>query len=68
MTITMTIPDRVGEALKKKGLEYGQDATGYLKAMLFAAAHSPSGVLLKLDLPPPAVDPAQQLLPLTGDK
>lgn len=66
MTFTMTVPDRVGDALKKKGAEYDTDAIGYLKQFLFAAAHSPVGVVMKLDLPPLKEDPAQLALPLAG--
>ena len=68
MTLTMTLPDRIGQALKNKGAEFEQDAPGYLKSMLFAACQSKDGVLLKLDLPPPSVenDPAQTQLPLDG--
>lgn len=68
MTLTITISDRLGQAIKNKGAEFELDAPGYVKAMLFAAAQSKEGVKLQLDLPPPSIenDPAQPLLPLGG--
>lgn len=70
MTLTMTLPDRLGQALINKANEYGQGHTDYLKSMLFAASHSKDGVVLKLELPPlqAEVDAAQPLLPLGGGK
>lgn len=70
MTLTMTLPDRIGQALTNKAGEFGQQSPDYLKSMLFAACHSKDGVLLKLDLPPPSIenDPAQPQLPLGGGK
>jgi len=67
MTLTITISDRLGQAVKNKGAEFELDASGYVKAMLFAATQSKAGVLLQLDLPPPGDDPAQPLLPLGGE-
>lgn len=50
--MTITLPPRIEEALNNKGAEYGQPGHEFLKSMLFAAAHSPQGVNLKLELPP----------------
>lgn len=68
MTLTITISDRLGQAIKNKGAEYELDAPGYVKAMLFAATQTKEGVRLQLEMPPPSIenDPAQPLLPLGG--
>ena len=66
MTLTITISDRLGQAIKNKGAEFELDAPGYVKAMLFAATQSKEGVKLALELPPLGDDPAQPLLPLGG--
>lgn len=50
--MTITLPERVEEALNNKAAEFGQPGHEYLKSMLFAACHSPQGVTLKLELPP----------------
>lgn len=52
MRVTMTLPPRIGAALEAASKELGLEAAEYLKSMLFAAAHAPQGVTLKLDLPP----------------
>lgn len=52
MKLTMTLPDRIGAALTAAGAEMDLEASEYLKSMLFAAAHSPQGVTLRLELPP----------------
>lgn len=68
MTLTITISDRLGQAVKNKGAEFELDGPGYVKAMLFAATQAQAGVLLQLDLPPMSLenDPALPLLPLGG--
>lgn len=66
MTLTITISDRLGQAIKNKGAEFDLDAPGYVKAMLFAATQTKAGVPLQLDLPPLGDDPLQPLLPLGG--
>lgn len=53
MQMTLTISDRLGAALKAKAAaEFGMEAPEYLKNVLFAAAQSPEGVVLKLELAP----------------
>ena len=68
MTLTMKLPDRLGQALINKANEHGQSHTDYLRMMLFCAGQSKDGVVLKLEMPPlPAeLDAAQPLLPLGG--
>ena len=68
MTLTMTLPDRLGQALINKANEYGQAHTDYLRSMMFASTQSPNGVVLKLEMPPlqAEIDAAQPLLPLGG--
>lgn len=66
MTLTITISDRLGQAIKNKAAEFELDAPGYVKAMLFAATQSKEGVRLQLELPTLSDDPAQTLLPLGG--
>lgn len=50
--MTLTIPDRIGAALRTRAAEFEMDSPGFLKSLLFAATQSPEGVVLKLDLPP----------------
>lgn len=59
MTFSLTVPDRIGQALTNKASEYEQTAPDYLKSALFTAAHSRDGFTLKLDLPAVAPDPRQ---------
>lgn len=68
MTLTMTLPDRLGQALINKANEFGQAHTDYLRSMMFASTQSPTGVVLKLEMPPlqAELDAAQPLLPLGG--
>lgn len=54
MRLTITLPDRLGQALENRAAELEQDAAGYLKSLLFAAAYAPQGVVLALTLPPVA--------------
>lgn len=49
MTFSLTVPDRIGQALSAKSAEYEQSVPEYLKSALFAAAHSKEGFLLKLE-------------------
>jgi hypothetical protein len=64
--MTITLPQRIEEALTREARKFDQAAPEYLKSMLFAACQSPTGVLLKLEMPPLVADPAQPLLPLGG--
>lgn len=66
MTLSLTLPDRIGKALKNKAQEFDMPPHEWLKQMLFAGTMNKDGVLLKLDLPAPEYDPAQPLLPLVG--
>lgn len=52
MQITITVPDRIGEALESKGGELDMKAAELLKHLLFCACHAPEGVVLRLTLPP----------------
>lgn len=57
MQMTLTIPDRVGNALKALAAEFDMQTTDFVKSFLFAATQSPQGVVLKLELAPlPKVD------------
>jgi len=57
MKMTLTIPDRVGNALKAKAAEFDMPVHDFVKSFLFAATQSPQGVVLKLELAPlPKVD------------
>lgn len=57
MQMTLTIPDRVGNALKAKAAEFDMPMPDFVKSFLFAATQSPQGVVLKLELAPlPKVD------------
>lgn len=65
-TPTMTLPERVHEALRKKAKEeFEQEPSEYLRTFLITAATT-TGALLKLELPPvmTSMDPAQPELPL----
>ncbi|MDP1588943.1 MAG: hypothetical protein Q8M07_14430 [Prosthecobacter sp.] len=66
MTLSLTLPDRIGQALKNKAQEFDMQPHDWLKQMLFAGTMNKEGVLLKLELPAPEHDPAQALLPLGG--
>lgn len=68
MTLSLTLPDRIGQALKNKAQEFDMPPHDWLKQMLFAGTMNKEGVLLKLELPAPENDPAQPLLPLGGTK
>ena len=52
MQMTLTIPDRIGNALKAKAAEFEMQAPDFVKSLLFAATQSPQGVVLKLELAP----------------
>lgn len=62
--MTMTLPPRVEQALNNAAKEFEQQGPEYLKSILFAACQSPTGIVLKLTLPPVVADPAQTELPL----
>lgn len=64
--MTITLPQRIEDALNKKAAEFELGGPDYLKNMLFTAAHAAEGVVLKLDLTPTAPDPRQAELPLGG--
>lgn len=51
MKLTMTLPTRIGQALRARADEFEMPAAEYLKSLLFAAAQE-HGITLKLDLPP----------------
>lgn len=56
MKITMNVGERLGAALAAQAAANDMEVPGYLKSLLFAAAHSPQGIVLKLDLPPAKQD------------
>lgn len=69
MTFSITIPDRIGQALSDEAQRsFDMQPTDYLKNALFAAAHNKEGFVLRLTLPPLKPDANQFELPLGGGK
>lgn len=65
MTLSITIPDRIGEALARHArASFDMTPAEFLKAALFAASHHREGFNLVLQLAPLAGDPNQIELPL----